>query len=195
MTEDAAAYFSEHADEIAELNALDALPDSYVQLLDRFVALVGDGRVLDAGCGHGKDVDYFVEQGLDAVGIDLADGMITYAREHNQGTFQQMDIRDLAFTDETFDGVWCNTVLQFFPPAEQRQVIQELVRVLRPSGILYTTFKLGSEDVVTRDDGLERYLVTRDAAETMLQEQGLRIVEQSTAAVNEMTVLNVFCRK
>lgn len=195
MPEPPRNHFSEHAEDLAEDYALDDMPDAYIDLLDTFVDLVGEGTILDAGCGWGKDANYFVKHGLDAVGVDVADRMIAYARDHMDGKYRVMDTRNLDFADDTFTGIWCNTVMQFFPPDEMTQIVAELVRVLQPGGILYTTFKIGEGYVVTEDYGNEvkRYLVPEADAREMLEEQGLAILEVRRAELNDLTVLNVFC--
>ncbi len=61
----------------------------YVRLLEKFTQLVGYGKILDAGCGWGRDVNYFNQNGLDAVGVDMAPEPLEYARENNEGSFQR----------------------------------------------------------------------------------------------------------
>ncbi|MDY6773587.1 MAG: class I SAM-dependent methyltransferase [Candidatus Nanohaloarchaea archaeon] len=69
--------------------------------------------MLEAGCGPGRDADYFSRHGLDVVGVDLAEGMLEKARE-KRGEFRKMDVRDLEFDGSEFDAAWCNTVIHFF---------------------------------------------------------------------------------
>lgn len=192
---DPEAYFSENASDIAAENSLDDVPQAYIDLLDRFIELVGEGRVLDAGCGHGKDVEYLIEHGLEAVGVDSAEGMVRYAREHKPGEYHVMDVRELSFQSGSFDGVWCNSVLQFLPPAEMEDALDEMYRVLRPGGVFYTTFKLGEGSMVREEGGPERYRVPDRTARKLLIQQGYSILDMQEAEVNGMTVMNVFCEK
>jgi ubiquinone/menaquinone biosynthesis C-methylase UbiE len=53
----------------------------------------------------------------------------------------QNDARTLPFADETFDAVTCIEALEFLP--DMRQALRELVRVLRPDGILVVTNRCG----------------------------------------------------
>lgn len=192
---DPTEYFSQNAEDMAEENSIESTPQAYINLLDRFIELVGGGRVLDAGCGHGKDVQYFIEHGLEAVGIDSAEGMVEYAREHKEGEYQIMDVRELGFESGSFDGAWCNSVLQFLPPEEMEEALAEMYRVLRPGGVFYTTFKLGEGSMVREEGGPERYRVPDRTARKLLIQQGYSILDMQEAEVNGMTVMNVFCEK
>lgn len=198
MVEDPVRYHSENAEAFAADHPFEEKPDAFVRLLDRFVDLVGDGRVLDAGCGPGHEVDYFVRQGMDAVGVDAAEGMIAHARAHSRGEFRRMDLRDLEFDDGSFDGVWCNTTMQFFPPQEMERALDEFDRVLRSGGVFYVTFKMGEGSVVTGDYGMEveRYLVPEDRARAMVAERGYEILDADRSELEwGLEVLNLFARK
>jgi len=189
------SYFSDHAHDLAAENTIDDVPQAYIDLLDRFIELVGKGRVLDAGCGHGKDVEYFIEHGLRAIGVDAAEGMVEYARKHKEGEYHRMDVRELSFQSSSFDGVWCNSVLQFLPPTEMEAALAELYRVLCPGGVFYTTFKLGDKPVVREDGEPTRYRVPDRTARKLLIQQGYSILDMQEAEVNGMQVMNVFCEK
>ena len=71
---------------------LDKLPDSFQDLLESFVEALAGPAVLDAGCGPGRDAAFFAECGLDPVGIDLADGIVEYARANRPGRYLRMDL-------------------------------------------------------------------------------------------------------
>src|SRR4051794_253905 len=65
-------------------------------------------RILDAGCGPGRDSKWFHERGFQTVGVDLSTGMLAEARRRAPGVdFRQSDLRSLAFPDGYFDGIWC----------------------------------------------------------------------------------------
>lgn len=106
MTEDPVTYHSEIAREYAEQYPLEEKDESFFELLDTFIDMVGDGRVLDAGCGPGHETQYFYDHGLDALGVDAAEGMIEYAQQHHDGDYHQMDLRDMDLTTGSFDGIW-----------------------------------------------------------------------------------------
>lgn len=194
-------YFSVTAEEYAEAYSMENMTPEFIEVLDRFVEKMNGGKVLDAGCGFGKDTEYFHENGLKAVGVDLAEGMIKYARENGNAEYQLMNVKELEFNDGSFDAVWCNTVMQFFPPEEMIEALEELQRVLKPGGILYTTFKEGEDYVIrqenefSEEDELKRYRIPEEKAREILEKQGHEILELEKTQLNDMTVMNIFCRK
>lgn len=107
---------------------------SYLPRLVNFDGYRGQ-RVLDVGCGVGNDLARFARGGAEVVGIDLAETSIDLARRNFRqrglaGEFQIMDGEELDFPDDSFDLVYCHTVLHFTP--RPRRMIQEIHRVLRP---------------------------------------------------------------
>ncbi|MGH6943593.1 MAG: class I SAM-dependent methyltransferase [Geminicoccaceae bacterium] len=94
-------------------------------------------RVLDVGCGVGNDLARFARAGASVVGIDLAEHSIELARRNFEqrglaGELHVMDGEQMEFDDDSFDVVYCHTVVHFTPhPA---RLVQELHRVLKPGG-------------------------------------------------------------
>lgn len=108
----------------------------YLPKLVNFAGYTGQ-RVLDVGCGVGNDLSRFAKAGAVCTGIDLAPHSIDLARSNFsqrglQGEFLVMDGEDLEFADDSFDLVFCHTVLHFTPNPER--MVREIHRVLRPGG-------------------------------------------------------------
>jgi ubiquinone/menaquinone biosynthesis C-methylase UbiE len=101
-----------------------------------YVPKGSEAKVLDAAGGTGKWTIPIAKCGPRVVLVDNSDGMLDVARKKiaEQGlqgriTAIKGDIRKSDFPDETFDMVFCDHALCFIK--EQREVIQELVRVLK----------------------------------------------------------------
>lgn len=95
-------------------------------------------RVLDVGCGLGNDTSRFARGGAIVTGIDISPHAIelatkNFAQRGLGGTFLVMDGEQLDFPDESFDLVYCHTVLHFTP--DPAQMVREIQRVLRPDGL------------------------------------------------------------
>jgi len=93
--------------------------------------------VLDVGCGVGNDLSRFVRQGALGTGIDLAPHSIELARTNFAqrglaGEFHVMNGEEMGFPDDSFDVVYCHTVLHFTP--NPSAMISEIRRVLKPGG-------------------------------------------------------------
>ena len=106
-------------------------------------------RCLDAGCGAGaRDVHALWRAGCDVHGIDVVEENILLAREMHPEIADQVTVADLRevlpFEDGAFDLVLCNAVLQHIPREDVVvTTLPELVRVLRPGGVLQLMFKHG----------------------------------------------------
>lgn len=110
---------------------LDYLPGAV-----RFGRFAGK-TVLDLGCGVGNDLARFAKAGAIVTGIDLAEHSIQLARDNFrfrglEGEFMQMNGEALSFPDNSFDAVFCHTVLHFTP--DPAAMIAQIHRVLKPGG-------------------------------------------------------------
>jgi len=97
-------------------------------------------RILDVGCGLGTDLSRFAKGGAEVTGIDISARAIDLATDNFRqrgldGTFQQMDGRQMTFPKGSFDFVYCHTVLHFTPDPDA--LIAEVHRVLRPGGTAF----------------------------------------------------------
>ena len=116
-------------------------------------ALPRDARVLDLGCGYGRTVAALRAAGWrDVVGVDSAPGMIARGRsEHPELDLRLVPEGPLPFEDASFDAVLLFAVLTCIPDDdEQRALVREARRVLRPGGVLYVS------DLLLQDDARNR---------------------------------------
>ena len=96
-------------------------------------------KVLDVGCGLGNDTSRFAAGGAKITGIDIAERAIEMAERNFEqrgldGSFEAMNGESMTYEDQSFDLVYCHTVLQFTPNPEQ--LVSECIRVLKPGGTL-----------------------------------------------------------
>ncbi len=116
----------------------------HVQRLKKIVEIIpasGKRFILDAGCGEGHLLRFIHDSapihalfGVDATGIAIAKASV-------RCPFAQLvqgDLSRLPFGEETFDIITCTEVLEHIP--EYDATIKELVRVLKPGGLLMITF-------------------------------------------------------
>ncbi|WP_292463665.1 class I SAM-dependent methyltransferase [Methanolobus sp.] len=107
-------------------------------------------RVLDAGCGNGRYL-LPLSRKYDVVGTDVALNALSEARSYLGRSGQYAEcaastITALPFSDHSFDAVLCYGVLQHLFEIERVLAVEELKRVLKPSGVLFIEV-FGTEDM------------------------------------------------
>lgn len=96
-------------------------------------------KILDVGCGTGNFSIKLAEMGCKVIGIDLSEKMINKAKEKIKNTnldieFYAMDVYDIDFPDESFDGVFSMAVFEFIN--KPLIAYNEMYRVLKENGYL-----------------------------------------------------------
>lgn len=104
--------------------------------------LAPGARVLDAGCGSGRDAKAFLEMGYQVEAFDASPAMVELAREHAGLPVQVMTFADVEWKEE-FDGIWCCASLLHVPAVELPGVMRRLADALKPGGVWYVSFKYG----------------------------------------------------
>lgn len=95
------------------------------------------GRVLDLGCGNGRNLLALRAEGHVVVGVDASSGLLARAAGRAPGSIVRGDIVSPPFRTSSFDGVHCVAALHHLPSEdERRQALKEAARVLRPEGLL-----------------------------------------------------------
>lgn len=134
-------------DRIASDYALDHASDrwGYGLISEMLTRLPPGSRVLDAGCGFGRECAYVASRGFRVIGIDFSKGMIREARRRfPRIAFHTMRLERLKFAPRSFDAIIARSSLLHIPKAQIPLVLRGLTRVLKPSGWLYIAVKEGS---------------------------------------------------
>lgn len=112
--------------------------------IDKFMKMLPKGgRVLDAGCGPGRDSKTFSEHGFETIGIDLSSGMINKARKiAPKAEFKKMDLRKIDFPEDYFDGIWACASLLHLKRMDLPTALDHFKRILKRGGVVYILVKL-----------------------------------------------------
>lgn len=105
------------------------------QILERYGV---DGRILEIGCGEGRDGGFLMEQGFDVLATDVSPAAIDYARKQFPGYAERFEVLDClrAKLDETFRFIYAVAVVHMLVPDEDRDGFYRFLRDhLTPDGL------------------------------------------------------------
>lgn len=142
---------------------------------DKFEKNIADGgRILDAGCGSGRDSLAFKKHGYSVVAFDASSEMCRKASKLIGQEVWQMKFDEISF-DEEFDGVWACASLLHVPSEELPMILGKLYKALVTNGALYVSFKYG-EGKTTRG---ERTFVdfTEESVKILIDRSGFEVIE------------------
>lgn len=144
------------------------------RLLEAELGGARPGRIVDCGCGTGRNLDWLRDLGS-VVGVELSSTGLAVARARHRPVVQG-SVTALPLADASVDLATSFDVLYCLPEADERLALQEMYRVLRPGGVaLFNVAALdilrGSHSTLTGE--LRRY--TRPMLRTRLQAAGFRI--------------------
>lgn len=169
--------------------------------------------VLDAGCGGGRNLVYFLRNGYEVYGIDPnPDAVVSVqqlsqmlAPDHSPENFVVASAEDMPFDGNSFDLVISSAVLHFAnDPTHFDQMIQSMWRVLKPGGYLFARLAsdIGIETLVHRlgngryllPDGSERFLVNQQTLLHYTQSLNARLHEPiKTTNVQNLRCMTTWC--
>ena len=110
----------------------------------RFVAALPPGaRVLDAGCGSGRDALAFCNLGFEVTAFDGSPRMVEMAMAHTGLPVLLLTFAEVTWT-EVFDGIWSCASLLHVPRPELPAVMARLRDALVPGGVWEMSFKVGA---------------------------------------------------
>ena len=198
--------------EINELNRLLGNVDIY--LLDQILKgrFTKEMKILDAGCGEGRNAVYFINQGYQIFGIDPNEMAIQYCRylskslnpEFDALRFQLGRLEEIPFHAGAFDAVICSAVLHFAESVDNFwQMIREIHRVLKPGGIFWFRMTTGFGGILEEShvlengkyllpDGSERFLMTQALVDNLLQLGFQHLENPKSVLVHGQRAMGVF---
>jgi SAM-dependent methyltransferase len=170
-------------------------------------------RVLDAGCGSGRNLVYFLREGYNVCGVDTSPEAITHVRTLARAlaphlpeeNFRRQPVEEMSFGVESFDAVLSSAVLHFARDEEHwLAMVREMWRVLKPGGIFFARLAstAGVESVVEHLGG-RRYRLPGGVEWLLSDERLLRETTQSlrgelldplkTVVVHGARAMSVWC--
>ena len=170
-------------------------------------------RVLDAGCGTGRNLVYLLKSGGEVFGIDESSAAVAQtqrlvtevAPRLPLDNFRVEPVDRMSFADAGFDVVLSSAVLHFARDEEHwHAMVREMWRVLKPGGIFFARLasNIGMEDKVKLingrryhlPDGRERFLVDEAMLLSVTAKLGGEFLEPiKTTIVQNMRAMTTWC--
>ena len=165
-----------------------------------FLKLVPEGgKILDLGCGSGRDSMNFMKLGYEVTAVDGSKELAKKAsallgKEVIASTFEELELK------EKFHGIWACASLLHIKREDLKTVLNNLYNNLEDNGVFYMSFKYGEKEYV---DDKNRYFncFTDESIIGFINENtkynilGLYITEDKLGRVNEVKWLNLICNK
>ena len=158
-----------------------------------------DGKILDLGCGSGRDSMNFMKLGYEVTAVDGSKELAKKAsallgKEVIASTFEELELK------EKFHGIWACASLLHIKREDLKTVLNNLYNNLDDNGVFYMSFKYGEKEYV---DDKNRYFncFTDESIISFINENtkykilGLYITEDKLGRVNEVKWLNLICNK
>lgn len=170
--------YDDIAKEYAEEFFCDSSDNKYI---DAFLNSLEGIKVLDVGCGNGRDCKYISQKGFDINGIDLSVGMLEIAKEKvPNGKFEIMDITNITYPDNSYDGIISNCSLFHIPVEELPKTLDSFRRILKPNGKLLLILQEGNGETMVEEPyrpGVHIYMnyFSVSQIQNLLQEYGFNI--------------------
>lgn len=193
--EQSLSYYEANAERFVE-NTRDTDMDA---IYEPFLSLLSPGaRILDAGCGSGRDSRAFLERGYEVTALDASEAMVELASRHIGRPVLHMSFDQVRFR-EHFDGVWASASLLHVPRRSMAEVLERLGMALKAGGVMYASFKDGEGETI-RDGRLFNDYDERSLRDLLQSHPDLVPLEVWRTTDlrpdrNDVTWLNVLLRK
>ncbi|OUQ65610.1 SAM-dependent methyltransferase [Eubacterium sp. An11] len=163
-------YYNKNAEHFME----ETVTADFTAIQEMFLSLLPPGgRILDFGCGSGRDTLAFLKRGYQVDATDGSTEMCKLAAEYTGIPVRQMQFQELSVR-EHYDGIWACSSILHLPENELKNVIGKMETALNRCGIIYASFKYGT----FAGERNERYFTdfTEESFETFVKQiKGLKI--------------------
>lgn len=169
-------------------------------------------KVLDVGCGSGRNLVYFLRNGYEVFGVDPQPNAVETVRklsaalapDNPQENFMVCSAENLPFSDATFDLIISSAVLHFAKDEQHfDSMLQSMFRVLKPGGYFFARLAsdIGIEQLVKPlgnsryllPDGSERFLINEQVLLQYTNKLGVLYEPIKTTNVQNMRCMTTWC--
>lgn len=168
-------------------------------------------KILDAGCGGGRNLKWFYQAGFEIHGTDTNIEQVEHCKElypTQKQNFIHCNVAEMPYNENSFDHLICNAVLHFAKDFNHfLKMFQELLRVLKPNGTLFIRIasefgienqvELLEKGIYKLPDGSTRFLLTNIILEDLKNNKGIVLIEdvKTTIVHNKRSMTTLMIQK
>lgn len=187
-------YYNENADKFI----LGTLNVDMMTIQKRFIGYIPKGgKILDLGCGSGRDSLFFKELGYNVTAVDGSSEMCIQAEKNIGQAVINMTFDKLSFESE-FDGIWACASLLHVPSKDIRDVLVKIEKALKSGGYFYFSVKYGNYEGEREGryytDYTEQSVETLFAAVPSLHKVDMWLTDDARPGRNDRWI-NCICQK
>jgi len=187
----------------ADWHAEKSMSYNWNNQIGEFLTSLKDPKVLDAGCGAGRDIEEFIKRGIQVDGIDFSSQAISKIKtKFPEGNFLVGDIMQTGLPEKTYGGVWACASILNLKKEDVPTALNEFNRLLESDGKLFISVKEGTEEKFVVDKVGERFFsfFSEDELKSLVEASGFsvektEVLEDSalTGKKSEKPVPNWIC--
>ncbi|MDE7282382.1 MAG: methyltransferase domain-containing protein [Lachnospiraceae bacterium] len=139
VVEDTLNYYNKNAREFAD----GTVNVNFTEIQDLFLKYVPEGgKILDFGCGSGRDTKYFLNKGYNVDAIDGSDELCKIACNYTGISVKKMKFEELDCIG-VYDGIWACASILHVANKELPAILRKMTDAIKNGGVIYTSFKYG----------------------------------------------------
>lgn len=190
------AYYERNARQFCSSTLRLNLNSLYIPFLKE---LPPGARILDAGCGSGRDTKAFAAKGYRLTAIDASPALARIAAESSGQPCEVLCFQEITFKTE-FDGIWACASLLHLPRVEIRDVLRRFAKALKRNGLLYMSLKKGKGEGIAADGRFYCYYEMNECKKLLIGDGHFKIIKSwetfgKDSAGRKQTWLNLIARK
>ena len=122
---------------------LDTVDVAFTEIQDIFLEYIpAGGKILDFGCGSGRDTKYFLDEGYDVDATDGSEELCKIASEYTGVQVKHMLFEELD-KERVYDGVWACASILHVEKKQLPDIIRKMTIATKIGGVIYMSFKYG----------------------------------------------------
>ena len=159
-------------------------PNFWLKEFEKLQQFLPSGKIIDIGCGHGRDTGLFIKNGYSYTGIDASIPMLEEAIKLNPDShFKCMNMYHLDFPPASFDGFWAATSILHIPKKNVGKVFDEIRKVVKKGGIGFIAMKegFGEKMIEHQEVEVKRFFAfyTKEEFKEVLEANGFEVLDSS----------------